>query len=262
MSVRLGTFYGELRGDTPLARIEYALRLGIGTVDIGLASLLQDKSELSAAYTQGLLSASSIIIVLNDLNTGKVTEANVLSDIDKAMDLSREFGYPGIIVADYFGKNTPGLLSVDRRREILKNLIRTSLAKRQDPSIVFLVEPMTRRDSSTFPNVESSVAFIKEMNTPQVKMLYDTYHMAADGYDCLTVLKSYVDIIGHIHLSDYDGENQTCSRPMPGGGKIDFEPVVRFLMGQPRLQTWVTEGAQLGPDGLADSLNYLIRLMR
>ena len=263
-STGFSVFYGSIPGEEPEARIECAAVLGFEAFEIGLEILRPAEGRLLEALQARRFSVSTIIVDLNDVNTGRATSQNAWGDIDAALELSIGLGRPRVVVVDYFPEGAPaGLLDVGRRRAILEELLQSALPRAEAEGLVLLIEPMAAQSHSTFPDVDSAVAFIDRMGSPSVRMLYDTYHLAWDGHDPLAVLKRHVEIIGHIHLSDAAPGHPQEPRPLPGAGagQVDFAPIVRFLMGRPEFTYWALEGGPANVETLSTSLRYLRTLM-
>lgn len=256
-----GAFYSDLQGETHRDRIEQARHLGLTAVDIPFKTCARAEADLAAARGRRGLQVGAIIVELNDLNTGNASLSDAQAEIDLAIALSRRLGEPGIMLVDYFGPNKPGLLSLEDRRSLLKTIVRTNLSKLEGTSINFLVEHMEPSSRSTFPNYESAVAFVLEMDTPRARLVFDTFHLAAEKYPLMDVLRRYRELIAHVHLSDCNPDNEQNRRPLPGGGTIDFRPVIRFLISSGYSGACILEGAAWGRNGLADSLTHLRKLM-
>ncbi|MBP2032835.1 hydroxypyruvate isomerase [Clostridium algifaecis] len=61
------------------------------------------------------------------------------------------------------------------------------------------------------------------INSQQLKLLYDVYHMQInEGCICDTIT-NYVDQMGHIHVADAPGRHE------PGTGEINYKKVIRHL---------------------------------
>ena len=58
---------------------------------------------------------------------------------------------------------------------------------------------------------------------PNVALLADVYHWAADGDDPAAALDAYAPVIGHIQVADYPGRHE------PGTGEINFEAIYAAL---------------------------------
>jgi len=64
---------------------------------------------------------------------------------------------------------------------------------------------------------------VKDVNSANVKLLYDIYHMSMMNEDVLAEIEKSLDWIGYVHVADKPGRHQ------PGTGKIDYEKVNALL---------------------------------
>ena len=71
--------------------------------------------------------------------------------------------------------------------------------------------------------IERAVAIQDLFGTDKVKLLIDTYHAAANGFDLLPWIEKNIARIGHFHIADNPGRHE------PGTGTIEFEPLLKEL---------------------------------
>lgn len=72
-------------------------------------------------------------------------------------------------------------------------------------------------------STEAAVDLVKAINSPNLKILYDAYHMYLnEGKICETTEK-YLPYIGHIHIADAPGRNE------PGTGVINYKQFMKHL---------------------------------
>ncbi len=105
-----------------------------------------------------------------------------------------------------------------------------------------------------------------------VFLCYDTGHFTFAGEDPLTMLKKYVDRVGHVHLKDMRLDVVAQARQnnwsfltavrngaftVPGDGGVDFDPVFA-LLDQAGYQGWLLVEAEQDP-AKADPLEYAIK---
>ena len=105
-----------------------------------------------------------------------------------------------------------------------------------------------------------------------VFLCYDTGHFTFAGEDPLTMLKKYVDRVGHVHLKDMrlsvveEARNNNWSFltavrngafTVPGDGNVDFDPVFQVLS-EAGYQGWLLVEAEQDP-AKADPLEYAIK---
>ena len=105
-----------------------------------------------------------------------------------------------------------------------------------------------------------------------VFLCYDTGHFTFAGKDPLTMLKKYVDRVGHVHLKDmrlsvveearknnwsFLTSVRNGAFTVPGDGDVDFDPVFQVLA-EAGYQGWLLVEAEQDP-AKADPLEYAIK---
>ncbi len=98
------------------------------------------------------------------------------------------------------------------------------LGEKQD--VRLLLEPLnTLLDHPGYWLDDADLAFeiIQGVNHPNVRLLYDIYHMRAMGRDLLRDIQTNLNLIGYFHAADFPGRHE------PGTGTIDFSSIFRLL---------------------------------
>ncbi|MEG1658695.1 MAG: TIM barrel protein, partial [Oscillibacter sp.] len=105
-----------------------------------------------------------------------------------------------------------------------------------------------------------------------VFLCYDTGHFTFAGEDPLTMLKKYVDRVGHVHLKDMRLDVVAQAREnhwsflqavrngaftVPGDGDVDFDPVFK-LLADAGYHGWLLVEAEQDP-ARANPLEYAIK---
>jgi inosose dehydratase len=105
-----------------------------------------------------------------------------------------------------------------------------------------------------------------------VYLCYDTGHFTFAGEDPLTVLKKYVDRVGHVHLKDMRAEVVSRVKPegwsflkavregaftVPGDGCVNFDPIFKVL-DEANYEGWLLVEAEQDP-AKANPLEYAIK---
>ena len=105
-----------------------------------------------------------------------------------------------------------------------------------------------------------------------VFLCYDTGHFTFAGEDPLTMLKKYVDRVGHVHLKDMHltqvqaaRDNSWCfldavrnsTFTVPGDGDVDFDPVFKVLA-EANYEGWLLVEAEQDP-AKANPLEYAMK---
>ena len=70
---------------------------------------------------------------------------------------------------------------------------------------------------------EMGFKLIREINHPNIKLLFDIYHMQVMEGNLIEKLTHNLDLIGHIHVADVPGRHQ------PGTGEINYKNVLNAV---------------------------------
>jgi len=93
--------------------------------------------------------------------------------------------------------------------------------------IVLVIEPLNVHvDHKGYYLDHSKPAFelIKKINSLNIRVLYDIYHMQIMEGNIIQTLKNNIDLIGYIHVADVPGRNE------PGTGEINYLNVYKTLV--------------------------------
>ncbi|MCL2300688.1 MAG: TIM barrel protein, partial [Firmicutes bacterium] len=64
---------------------------------------------------------------------------------------------------------------------------------------------------------------VKEVGSPQVRLLYDVYHQQITEGNLIETIQKYIGVIGHIHTGDVPGRKE------PGTGEINYRNVFKAI---------------------------------
>lgn len=84
------------------------------------------------------------------------------------------------------------------------------------------LEPLRYEETNMLNTVAESGALVAQIATPGVSLLVDTYHMASNREDPLSIL-SVAPFIAHVHVAELEG------RRAPGTHQEDLRPYFRAL---------------------------------
>ncbi|MBN8625824.1 MAG: sugar phosphate isomerase/epimerase [Planctomycetes bacterium] len=85
-----------------------------------------------------------------------------------------------------------------------------------------IYEPLNRYETNMVNTVEQGVALLKSLNTKNVLLLADLFHMNIEEVDTAAALRAGRGLIGHVHFVD-------SNRRPAGNGHIDFTPIAAAL---------------------------------
>jgi hydroxypyruvate isomerase len=70
---------------------------------------------------------------------------------------------------------------------------------------------------------DEALAFVDEVDRPNVELLFDVYHMQRMGEDLAVTIRAHAGRFGHVQIAD------SPDRHEPGTGEIDFRSVLGLL---------------------------------
>ena len=96
-------------------------------------------------------------------------------------------------------------------------------------NINLVVEPLNSTDRTGYcmPYAKPVFELLREVNSPNIKMLYDIYHQSMTGDFSIDDIRENIDIIGHFHLADVPGRHE------PETGTIDYPSIISQINALP-----------------------------
>lgn len=88
--------------------------------------------------------------------------------------------------------------------------------------VPLLVEATNRYETSVANTLEEAVEIIKDIKSPILRVLPDTFHMNIEEQNMLGALAKYLPYCDSLHISDNN-------RLFPGFGSINFKEIFSFL---------------------------------
>jgi len=115
------------------------------------------------------------------------------------------------------------------KEEQLSNMVKTlseasNIAAKEN--IVLLLEPLNSKvDHPGYFLVSSKIGFdiVKEINSPNLKLLYDIYHMQIMEGNILDTIEQNISLIGHFHSAGVPGRHELDS------GEVNYPFIVKRI---------------------------------
>ena len=102
--------------------------------------------------------------------------------------------------------------------------LRRALELFEPHGVGVLIEPINRVDiPGYFLDLPLARRVVAEINNPNLRILFDVYHVAMEGFDPAQLLRESRADIGHVQIADAPGRHE------PGTGNINFAAVVSAL---------------------------------
>ena len=124
---------------------------------------------------------------------------------------------------------------------LVRNL--TLAAERAAPhGLTILVEALNPNDNPGYfySTVEPAIAVIERVDAPNLKLMFDAYHVGRAEGDVITRLRTFWDHIGHVQIA------AVPSRAEPDEGELNF-PAIFAVLEELGYDGWI--GAEYKPRG-------------
>lgn len=111
--------------------------------------------------------------------------------------------------------------------------------------ITILIEPLNTVDNPGYylHNITDATGVIEAVDRPNLKLMFDCYHVAVEGGDVLDLLPHVLPILGHVQCASVP------DRAEPDHGDLDYPAVFRML---DELGWTQPIGAEYRPTGATD----------
>lgn len=148
-------------------------------------------------------------------------------------------------VAAHSGERAPGIIlglvqgnsdaPKTEQRSLFAAALNDLLPSATDAGVDLIVEATNRFLSGVSHTVEESVEFALQLDSPQVRVLPDTFHMNIEEQDTCAELIRHLDHIDELHVSENN-------RLYPGFGALDFRHITACLEAAGFVGPYVIEG--------------------
>jgi hydroxypyruvate isomerase len=157
---------------------------------------------------------------------------NFIDGIKTSLEKAREMEVKALfILTDELGEDRsvrfqfPELSYEEKYQSVLNGLKNIApYAERADVTLV--LEPLnTYVDHPGYflNGLEAGARIVREVNSPNVRLLFDIYHIQVMEGNLIESLKKNMDVIGHIHVADVPGRHE------PGTGEINYQTIANVL---------------------------------
>lgn len=154
--------------------------------------------------------------------------AGVMKSLEpaKRLRVGALFLMSDILKADRTVEKPPVQIPGETKRQASMRVLRALREVAEGENITFVIEPLnTYVDHMGYSLNHSKPAFemVREVGSPNIKVVYDIYHMQIMEGNIINTIKQNMDAIGYIHVADVPGRNQ------PGTGELNYTNIVDAL---------------------------------
>jgi hydroxypyruvate isomerase len=206
-----------------IERFRAAAALGFSAVEFwpwqgkDIAAIASITKELVLTVAQ--FGAWSAEPALNDPKN----RAAFIAAIEESCGVARRLGAKAMCV--HGGVNTSGLTREQMHANIIAAL-KEAAPIAEKSGVTLLLEPMNNRvdhRNTCLTGSEAPVRICRAVGSPNVKVLWDLYHVHIEEGDLCGHLRDGFDQLGYVHLADYPGRHE------PGTGEINYRRILQEL---------------------------------
>lgn len=168
-----------------------------------------------------------------------VYQPEVIERTKKAIDACAEFGFKRVIAFTgykYRDADDPnsGEISLDEGAANCVKGLKKIAPYAEKKGVTICLEHLNTRDDShpmkghpgyQGDDVDYVADFLREVGSPNVKMLFDVYHVQIMNGDVIRRLEQHKDIIGHVHTAGNPGRAELDDKQ-----EINYPPIMRKLL--------------------------------
>ena len=198
---------------------EYAAKIGLRGVDL----LQPDEYEIPRRYglvcTMGYAGGGDIGKALNRVENHAGIEQGFRTNIPRAA----KAGVPNVIT---FSGNRGGMSDEEGARNTIAGLTRVKKIA-EDHGVTICMELLNSKVNHAdymCDHTAWGVRVVREVNSPNVKLLYDIYHMQIMEGDLIDTIRQNLEWIGHFHTGGVPGRHE-----LDGTQEIQWDGVMRAI---------------------------------
>lgn len=217
------------RGVTLAERLVNLQRYGFDAVELRGYGLLERTKETQLAIVEAEVPVSTICAGFDGslVHPEPAQRRRALDDCKRLLDLAEGWEANGLIIAaDYGTPPLPDLRPAVDTAVLLHDLFLAGLQELGDHlrgmRTALLIEPLNRYESRALRQVAPALELCRQVGSPNIKVIYDTFHMAIEEADPVAALQSMGEHLGHVHLAD-------SNRQIPGHGHTNFAVLLHTL---------------------------------
>lgn len=153
------------------------------------------------------------------LNAGRKRE--FLAAIEENIPVYRELNAAAMIVLIGQDNGT----GYEKQVENVKECLAAAAPLVEKENVNLVVEPLntTERPNYVLPRSKEVFEILKEVNSPNIKLLFDMYHEQLMAGNLINSIRGNLPYIGHIHIADVPDRNE------PGTGELNYKNIFKVL---------------------------------
>jgi len=168
-----------------------------------------------------------------------VYHEEVLARTHEAIDQSADFGVPNVIAFTGYKwrdamDSTSGEISLAEGADNCVKVLKILASRAEAKGVTVCLEQLNTRDD-THPmkghpgyqgdDLDYCAEIVRRVDSPNVKLLFDIYHVQVMNGDVIRRLRRYRDLLGHVHTAGNPGRAELDDRQ-----EINYPAVMKALL--------------------------------
>ncbi len=191
--------------------IDDLVKIGYDYIELSLSHLMNLNDEEFKKITD-CLDASDICCEANNnffpasmkLTGNNVNMSNIIDYVKKGFTRINKLGSKIVVFGSAGAKNVPAGYSYDKAWEQIVNLLQKINPIAQEYGIIIAIEPLNRSESNIVNTVAEGLQLARDVNSSNIKLLVDFYHMMLEKENNDIILKAG-NYIKHVHIAELLG---------------------------------------------------------
>ena len=153
----------------------------------------------------------------------KENHAECIAAVKKGIDQAAEHGWRNVIC---FSGNRAGLGDEEGAKNCIEGL-KQVIGYAEEKKVILCMELLnSKRNHKDYmcDRTAWGVTVCKGVGSPNMKLLYDIYHMQVQEGDVIATIKESIQYIGHFHTAGVPGRNEIDETQ-----ELDYPPIMRAI---------------------------------
>ena len=201
--------------------IEEIKQWGFDGIELPLFDLNEDKFKAIGKHLNSLELGSTAVTVCtaetNPISPDAAIREAAVNHLKKAIDMCAFAGATHLCgpIHSALGEFS-GAGPTDDEWNYGKETLAKVAEYAQSQNVMLAMEYLNRFECYFVNCAEDCARFVREVNHPHLRMMYDTFHANIEEKDIAAAIETCADVCVHVHISEND-------RSTPGEGNVDWE---------------------------------------
>jgi len=149
--------------------------------------------------------------------------ARLVDDFKKNVEIAKILGCKRLIGLT---GNTRTDISPEEQTKYIIDCIKKLAPIAEQNKVLIVMEalnPLVDHKGYFLTHTDQTMAILKAVGSPNVKMLFDIYHMQTSEGNVIRNITNNIDYIGHFHVADNPGRHE------PGTGEMNYQNIFKAI---------------------------------